>query len=360
MGEKKGDEPFITLVDAAWLLKMAEGNKIIPRHQELPPEAHVKLEEMELWGEPFTLGCLVLSYAWQYKGHPDPKGEVLKSIAFVLRAFVDRAKRYDKEVNGTPFDFQTKGLLVRGMAANTNPYDTRGWCVTEMRMSSMVKDQDALLDLSKLSGLTESQKARPRLEQLVAHGRGNRIAPLAPEAFEKLFRDGWEKGDLRFTSGKVDLDLVIGIYEKSFVSAMTTAKVLQYGSLSWGDSQAEELAAALRAAGDPVAGAPRLQLLTLSLQRNQIRDNGVIALAGVIGEGLLVRLSELDLFHNEIGDEGALALAEAVKKDRLQKLERFFLAANFITEKGASELESLRSKALPLCTKELPGQQRQM
>ena len=181
-------------------------------------------------------------------------------------------------------------------------------------MSSMVKDQDALLDLSKLSGLTESQKARPRLEQLVAHGRGNRIAPLAPEAFGKLFREGFEKDELRFTSGKGDLDIVIGIYKKSFDSALTTTKALQYGSLSWGDSQAEELAAALRAAGDPkrlklpapVAGAPRLQLLTLSLQRNQIRDSGVIALAGVIGEGLLARLSELDLFHNEIGDEGAL------------------------------------------------------
>ena len=86
----------------------------------------------------------------------------------------------------------------------------------------------------------------------------------------------------------------------------------------------------------------------------------MIALAGVIGEGLLVRLSELDLFHNEIGDEGALALAEAVKKNGLKRLERFFLAANCITEKGASELESLRSKALPLCTKELPGKQRKM
>ena len=29
-----------------------------------------------------------------------------------------------------------------------------------------------------------------------------------------------------------------------------------------------------------MVGAPRLQLLTLSLQRNQIRDRGVIALAG--------------------------------------------------------------------------------
>ena len=267
---------------------------------------------MELWGEPFTLGCLVLSYAWQYKGHPDPKGEVLKSIAFVLRAFVKRAERYrrgDKKCkvgvfwdymslpqrlpNGVddrdeatvdhfkaaltkhmniwyshemttvllvnnqvpsdakPLDFPFKGGVAKAMIANINPYDTRGWCVTEMRMSSMVKDQDALLDLSKLSGLTDAQKARPRLEDLVAHGRGNRIAPLAPEAFGKLFREGFEKDDLRFTSGKVDLDIVIGIYKKSFDSALTTTKALQYGSLSWGDSQAEELAAALRAAGDP-------------------------------------------------------------------------------------------------------------
>ena len=51
--EKKAGKPFITLVDAAWLLKIAEGKdpnrKIIPRHQELPPEAHVTLEEMERW-----------------------------------------------------------------------------------------------------------------------------------------------------------------------------------------------------------------------------------------------------------------------------------------------------------------------
>ena len=82
------------MVDAAWLADLADHKGILPRCQELPESAKVSLAEMEAWGDEYTVGVLVISYPWLDKNHPDPHGEQLQQIAFVLKAFAAKAREY--------------------------------------------------------------------------------------------------------------------------------------------------------------------------------------------------------------------------------------------------------------------------
>ena len=53
------------LVDAAWLAQLADEGGVLPRCQDLPPGARVRLEEMEEWQYlDKTLAVLVISYPW--------------------------------------------------------------------------------------------------------------------------------------------------------------------------------------------------------------------------------------------------------------------------------------------------------
>ena len=58
------------LVDAAWLAQLADEGGVLPRCQDLPPGARVRLEEMEEWQYlDMTLAVLVISYPWWAPPH---------------------------------------------------------------------------------------------------------------------------------------------------------------------------------------------------------------------------------------------------------------------------------------------------
>ena len=50
-------------------------------------------------------------------------------------------------------------------------------------------------------------------------------------------------------------------------------------------------------------------LISLDLSKNQIRDEGAVALAVVLKQGACGKLQTLNLSNNQIGDEGAAAVA---------------------------------------------------
>ena len=52
------------LLDAAWLVRLADAGGVLPRCQDLPPGARVTLQEMEKWTDAYTVGVLVISYPW--------------------------------------------------------------------------------------------------------------------------------------------------------------------------------------------------------------------------------------------------------------------------------------------------------
>jgi hypothetical protein len=281
---------------------------------------------------------------WLEKAHPDPHGEQLRKIAFVLEAIALKAREFGEGCRcgvfwdyvslpqGRPdgvddrsdehkarFKLALKGIntwygnpktqvllvttpLPTGASySNVQPYLGRGWCFAEKLMSAMVKDDTALIDLSGLDGTKKT------LRSLREKGKARRQPPIAPDAFHRELKAGVEDGSIKFTN-RGDVDVVAGIYERAFDDEMTAVTALYYIGLGWGDDEMATLSAAFSYAHAKGALA---QLEKLDLNRSQIGDAGVTALAKACAKGALACLTLLNLRNNKIGDAGVEALAKA-------------------------------------------------
>ena len=82
----------LDLVDARWLVDLAEGGGVVPRWQEVPHSARIgKRDVWRLrfaWRESDCLACLVLSYAWLDPHHPDKYGQQLRRVCPILKAML--------------------------------------------------------------------------------------------------------------------------------------------------------------------------------------------------------------------------------------------------------------------------------
>ena len=182
---------------------------------------------------------------------------------------------------------------------NTQPYEFRGWCFAEMLMSSIVKDEKGLIDLSKLTG------DETDVYDLRKNGKANRSPPIAPDTFRTMLTSGVEDGRVKFTN-KGDVDLVAGIYERAFLDEMAGAKNLYYIRFGWGDEEIKTLATALIYAHEKqVLGS----LKVLQLNNNRIGDAGVAALAALAKVG---SLKHLLLDRNPASREAVNALEAAL------------------------------------------------
>ena len=269
------------MIDAGWLADLADSGDILPRCQDVPPEAKVSLTEMEAWGDEYTVGVLIISYPWLAKKHPDPHGEQLRKLCFVLKAFATKAREYPGCRVGVFWDYlslpqpnikgdddrspemiarfkralqginawyghqKTTVLLVTTPLptgheyTNVQPYNGRGWCFAEKLMSAIVKDDAALIDMSRLNG-NEST-----LSEIIENGKSNRPPPMAPDAFHQMLKLGVQDGSIKFTN-RGDVDVVATIYKRAFLDEMSTATDLFYMGFDWGDEQIATLSTALR------------------------------------------------------------------------------------------------------------------
>ena len=105
-------------------------------------------------------------------------------------------------------------------------------------MSTMVKDMDALIDTSKLTG------DETWVNNLLKLGKADRSPPIAPDAFRDMLTSGVADGSIKFTNSG-DVEVVAGIYERAFLDEMSSATTLNYTNLGWGDEQIKTLSAAL-------------------------------------------------------------------------------------------------------------------
>mmetsp|Transcript_69021 Transcript_69021/g.136807 ORF Transcript_69021/g.136807 Transcript_69021/m.136807 type:complete len:271 (-) Transcript_69021:108-920(-) len=217
-------------------------------------------------------------------------------------------------------------------AENQHPYDRRGWCIFERRLSALIKDAVSYLELKQMSG-TKTSWLDIRTECVAS-----RPAPMAPDAFEAMLLAGVEKeaakagSGIKFTSGKDLTDVVIPQYKQSFLRLMGGAETLWYDSLGWGDQEAEALAAALTYVDKH--SEPRLK--TLKLHRNQISDTGAAAIAKVLSD-TRVPLKDIRLARNKIADAGAAAMVKALYETKAP-LERLDLGTNRISSSGKAAL----------------------
>jgi len=80
----------VRLLDARYLIKLAENSGKLRRRQDLPEEAFVTLPQLKRMGKGpgYSLRVVVVSYPWLQPDHPDPRGETLRLLARVLKAYI--------------------------------------------------------------------------------------------------------------------------------------------------------------------------------------------------------------------------------------------------------------------------------
>lgn len=286
------------LVDAQYLIKLAELKAPVPRWQDIPEEARINAKNIwRLKGS--TLGgfgllpVLVMSYCWLSPEHPDPAGEQLSWIVPILQAMVAFVQKTDKKMSDggrhctvgvmqdflsmpqkprTPeederFDKALKTelnllymhpktpVLIMDRApgkhakyTNLRPYHARGWCYMEMRLSSIVKGGYCLWELSKFSG-------NANMQAIIQEMKAGRPPLTSPDMVAADITGGIKSGDIAFTSNS-DADIVIKIYEKGFKRAFETYHeyrpdcVIMNQRLGWGSMEVPIIAQALAYASE--------------------------------------------------------------------------------------------------------------
>jgi Leucine-rich repeat (LRR) protein len=93
---------------------------------------------------------------------------------------------------------------------------------------------------------------------------------------------------------------------------------------------------------------PLANIETLSLDENQLDDEGMTAFAAAFASAPLDRLRYLNLSNNRIGDEGMAAFASAVANGALKSLETLLIRDNCIGDVGMQAFSTaVASGALP-------------
>ena len=79
----------VALLDAAWLRKQAARGGILKPRQAIPYEAYISLDELIAATDEYGIHLICLSYPWLTPQHPDPRGDTVRTVARLLRWFID-------------------------------------------------------------------------------------------------------------------------------------------------------------------------------------------------------------------------------------------------------------------------------
>jgi Ran GTPase-activating protein (RanGAP) involved in mRNA processing and transport len=379
----------IVLLDAQWMVDLADSGGVLLPRQALPDAAFLSLSEVQAAtsAHASALPVICISHCWLQPDHPDPRGHNLRVLARALKSLLAAEKGRRHAVfydfccihqccrdsrgapKGTTFQYsQQQGALASGAigryasehglfkqalgslgAFYSHP------ATTVLMLTAFPSDYNDKKHYAR-SGNTQPYFGRGwcycesswammvkgddlTLDLGRMSGRGaiewgelrrmctqGRKAPVLPATFED------ELKNKAFTNGKTDLPLVGELYRDGFTARFGAATGLQYGEIGWGDAEATALGTLLGAGAAP-------NLTKLHLGGNSIGDAGACALAkGFSGVPLL---KELNLKKNAIGDAGAVALADGLRS--IPDLERLHLDGNAIKAVGATAL----GKALP-------------
>eukprot|EP00964_Phaeocystis_antarctica_P071528 scaffold43655_cov51-Phaeocystis_antarctica.AAC.2 len=106
---------------------------------------------------------------------------------------------------------------------------------------------------------------------------------------------------------------------------IATADELVYRGCGWDDAQVLALCEALRVAH---AGGGLTKLERIYLEKNEISDGAMTALAALLQEGAMPNLRELNFSHNQISDAGVAVLASALRGGVLPSCMGIYLSDN--------------------------------
>lgn len=178
--------------------------------------------------------------------------------------------------------------LTRVPAHVPTGYHFRGWTTFEQTVGTAIKKNHYHLDFGRLQCEPEAiTDWVAQVEDVLDDGR---LPPPTEERFGAIL------ATKKFTNGRTDHELVLGLYRTFLHEALGGVEVLDFSDLGWRDAQMEALGEAL---------------------------------------ALCTRLHSLNLYGNDVGDSGLSALARSVPPT----LESLGLAANHkISDVGAADL----------------------
>ena len=162
----------------------------------------------------------------------------------------------------TPVLAVTTPLPTGADYTNKRPYHNRGWCFMEFHISSIVKDNELLWDLSLH---TEGQAISfGDCQELL---KSSRKPFKSPELVARELREGVLDSTIAFTAA-ADVDVVVGLYQRGFVKAFETFRQtggdqIYYAGLGWGSEEAPILAEALKYAHEHCKATDKPPLLRL-------------------------------------------------------------------------------------------------
>ena len=226
-------------------------------------------------------------------------------------------------------------------AENAAPIEQRGWCIFEKALSSVRKHGTCCLQLSLLEGKGTVNEYWQGLEMTC---QASRAAPLPPDAFEAMLRDGMAREEaapgtgFRFTNGKDATKICIPQYREGFLRLMGGGGGLNFDMCGWGDEEVKTLAAALAYAQ---ASRATTQADRLSLSNNKLTDAAMPPLVEAIEAGAMPELDELELDSNEFLGDAGLAALRPLLAGRLSGCLESFGFGSLLTAEGARSLVAL-------------------
>ena len=164
--------------------------------------------------------------------------------------------------------------------SNKKTYYQRGWCNVEKRLSSLVKDDNTLWDLSSYKGAEYFSGCQKEMKT-------GRAPFMSPEQTERELRQGVADGSIHF-SYVSDMDGVINMYREGFVRTFETFNygirgdnhnIVSYARLGWGAAEVPTLVEAIKYA-DAHCDAEVTGTLHLDLTNNNFTEEDKAKLKG--------------------------------------------------------------------------------
>ena len=188
----------------------------------------------------------------------------------------------------TPVLLVTTPLPTGAEYTNKRGYSGRGWCYFEKRISSLVKDNNCLWDLSK-----HEEGAAIHFYDCMDKLKAGRAPFVSPEVVARELSEGVASGALGFTAG-ADQDVVSKLYEKGFIKAFETACDLGalkifYNNLGWGSEEAPVLVEAIKYAHEHCKAADKVPILDFDYG-NKFTDEDKQMLRAAAGDGSRVKV----------------------------------------------------------------------
>jgi len=276
----------VVLLRGPWLVEQMHAGKLLPKRQELPPEAgyHGSLSERDV-------RIVAVSYPWCTKDHPDPEGFHLKKLGSVLEYWI-KDKQYVFMKDGEPdgrvggrcvymlalgkeqevavfldwcslyqaprseeqqasFERALKNInvwyascvtdvwLLTQMPAGLGElrsYDARGWTSFERKVSELITPSSCVLDMSYAPDDLSTVRVSPHhgpwfslANETIGGGmrrHTSRAMPLTPEEF------AIDLEQKTFTNG-ADHGFVAKKYAATHADLLASVVELSYSSLRW-------------------------------------------------------------------------------------------------------------------------------